>query len=70
MKVTRPVIVIADLYFSWTLPSRSQKKMVLAIMEANVKESELYTRSNCPAVTANMTMVLLFGDCASRRKSM
>ena len=41
MKVTRPVMVIALLYFSWIEDRRSQKKMVEAIMEASVKESEL-----------------------------
>ena len=49
MKVTRPVMVIALLYFSFTDPRRSQKKMVDAIIEARVKERELYTRSNCAA---------------------
>ena len=49
MKVTRPVMVIALLYFSFTDPRRSQKKMVDAINEARVKERELYTRSNCAA---------------------
>jgi hypothetical protein len=41
MNVTRPVIVIADLYFSCTELRRSQKKMVDPIIEANVKEREL-----------------------------
>ena len=31
------VIVMADLYFSWMEPSRIQKKMVDAAMEASVK---------------------------------
>ena len=41
MKVTRPVIVIALLYFSCTDDRRSQKKRVDAIMDASVKLSEL-----------------------------
>ena len=41
MKVTRPVIVIALLYFSCTDDRRSQKKIVDAIMDASVKLSEL-----------------------------
>jgi len=49
MKVTRPVMVMALLYFSFTDPRRSQKKIVDAIIEARVKERELYTRSNCAA---------------------
>ena len=61
MKVTRPVMVMADLYFSSIEPTRSQKKMVEAIIDASVKLSELYTRSNISLVMGCMAAV-----CASR----
>ena len=48
------VMVMADLYFSFTEPMRIQKKMVEAIIDASVKLRALYTRSNWPAVTSNM----------------
>ena len=35
MNVTRPVIVMALLYFSWTLLRRSQKNKVDAIINGN-----------------------------------
>ena len=47
-------MVIADLYFSCTELRRSQKKRVDAIIEARVKDSELYTRSNSPADILNI----------------
>lgn len=62
MKVTRPVMVMADLYFSSIEPTRSQKKMVEAIIDASVKLSELYTRSNISLVMGCMAAV-----CASTR---
>ena len=67
MKVTRPVTVIAVLYFSCTELRRSQKKRVDAIIEARVKERELYTRSNSPAVILNI-MVKRSGVVRSARK--
>jgi hypothetical protein len=48
------VMVMADLYFSFTEPMRIQKKMVEAIIDASVNERALYTRSNWPAVTGNI----------------
>lgn len=48
------MIVIADLYFSCTEPSRSQKKKVDAPIDASVKDRELYTRSNWPDVIGNI----------------
>ena len=67
MNVTKPVMTKAVLYFSATDDSRSQKKIVLAIIEARVKDRPLYTRSNSPAVILNI-MVKRAGVVRSVRK--
>ena len=53
-KITKPEMTRADLYFSWTEDTRSQKNIVLAAMLANEKESTLYTKSNWLAVISNI----------------
>ena len=59
MKVTKPDITRADLYFSWTEPTRSQKNAVLAIMLASENDNTLYTRSNWEAFMSNMIVAAL-----------
>ena len=60
------MMVMADLYFSFTEPMRIQKKMVEAIIDASVNERALYTRSNWPAVTGNIMVFFGWVSCILR----
>ena len=43
MKVTKPEMITADWYLSFTAKERNHKNIVVAIMLAKEKESTLYT---------------------------
>jgi hypothetical protein len=58
MKVTKPEISTALLYFSWTANARNQRYIVVDIMLAREKDNTLYTAWYCKSVISYITMAL------------
>ena len=58
MKVTKPEISTALLYFSSTAVWRNQRYIVVAIILASAKDKTLYTAWYCKSLISNITMAL------------
>jgi len=56
MKVTKPLMMTALWYLSFTPKDRNQRNMVVAPMDARENDSVLYTAWNCRSVISNMVI--------------
>jgi len=56
MNVTKPLMMTALWYLSFTAKDLNQRNMVVAIIDAIENDNVLYTVWNCKSFIANMTM--------------